>query len=191
MIDGIPLFQGEAMLLGWADTSTRGKTVTFALGIDEAPEAHPFRGLGTGKHGQRFMIVAVPITDDSKPNSPGALSEPAATNRKDSALPTAAEGPGSAPAPAPGSAPGDTAKERRRFHTLPLAQQAAMMCEREDFIKWCGAQFDATDAAQWVREYCRVTSRAMIKPGTDSGRRWLSLMTQFEQAMGRIPEQRG
>lgn len=61
-------FQGEVMLLGWAETSTRGRTITLQLGPDG--EAHPFATARTksGKtSGQRYQIVMVEIGDDERP----------------------------------------------------------------------------------------------------------------------------
>jgi hypothetical protein len=61
-------FQGEVMLLGWADSSTRGRTVTFLL--DEDADAHPFKDftIKSGKRsGQRFMCVLVEINEDEQP----------------------------------------------------------------------------------------------------------------------------
>ena len=61
-------FQGELMLLGWAESSTRGRTVTFLL--DEETEAHPFKDftIRAGKRaGQRFMAVLVQVDEGERP----------------------------------------------------------------------------------------------------------------------------
>lgn len=61
-------FQGEIMLLQWAESSTRGRTVTFLL--DEQTEQHPFRefAIKSGKRaGQRFMAVLVEIDENDQP----------------------------------------------------------------------------------------------------------------------------
>lgn len=72
-------FQGEVMLLQWAESSTRGRTVTLLLG-DEG-ESHPFRDftIRQGKRaGQRFMAVLVQIGDDEQPvEHPKTLSQQA------------------------------------------------------------------------------------------------------------------
>lgn len=55
------------MLLQWAESSTRGRTVTFLLNEDE--ETHPFRefSIKSGKRaGQRFMAVLVQIDDNDQ-----------------------------------------------------------------------------------------------------------------------------
>lgn len=61
-------FQGELMLLNWAESSTRGRTVTFLL--DEDTDAHPFKDftIRQGKRaGQRFMAVLVQIDESEQP----------------------------------------------------------------------------------------------------------------------------
>lgn len=61
-------FNGEVMLLQWAESSTRGRTVTFLL--NDEGESHPFRDftIRQGKRaGQRFMAVLVQIGDDEQP----------------------------------------------------------------------------------------------------------------------------
>lgn len=69
MTDSVPIaFQGDVMLLGWADTNSRGRTVTFQLGVDG--ESHPFAYSRTkqGKNsGQRYAMVLVEIGDDDTP----------------------------------------------------------------------------------------------------------------------------
>ena len=59
------------MLLQWAESSTRGRTITLLLPEDE--DTHPFRdyGIRSGKRsGQRFMVVFVALTDDDQPEQP-------------------------------------------------------------------------------------------------------------------------
>ena len=61
-------FQGEVMLLNWAESSTRGRTVTLLL--DEEGEAHPFRDFTirqAKRAGQRFMAVLVQIDEHEQP----------------------------------------------------------------------------------------------------------------------------
>lgn len=64
----IAAFKGELMLLGWAESSNRGRTVTFLL--DETEEEHPFKHftIKSGKRsGQRFAAMLVQIGDDEQP----------------------------------------------------------------------------------------------------------------------------
>lgn len=60
--------QTEAMLLGWSESSARGRTVTFLLPEDQ--EEHPFKGyaIRSGKRaGQRFLMVLVEIGPNEQP----------------------------------------------------------------------------------------------------------------------------
>jgi hypothetical protein len=64
----IAAFKGELMLLGWAESSNRGRTVTFLL--DETEDEHPFKHftIKSGKRsGQRFMAVLVQIDESEQP----------------------------------------------------------------------------------------------------------------------------
>ncbi len=79
-------FQGEIMLLNWAESSTRGRTVTFLLSEDG--ESHPFKDftIRQGKRaGQRFMAVLVQIDDNEQPvqQPTQRLSQTAAVMCKD------------------------------------------------------------------------------------------------------------
>lgn len=60
--------QSEVMMLNWAESNTRGRTVTFLL--PEDGDTHPLRDftVKSGKKaGQRFMMVLVQIDDDEQP----------------------------------------------------------------------------------------------------------------------------
>lgn len=78
-----PFWSGETLLLGWGETSTRGRTVTLLLPEDD--EQHPFRDLAVkqGKRsGQRMMAVFVLLGDDEQPVEP-RLSQRAAALCRD------------------------------------------------------------------------------------------------------------
>jgi len=60
----------EAMLLGWSDTSTRGKTVTFLL--PEDGDSHAFKEFAIKSKkssGQRFQMFLVELDDDETPKT--------------------------------------------------------------------------------------------------------------------------
>jgi hypothetical protein len=77
--------KSEVQLLGWSETSTRGRTVTFNLPMDET--THPFKdyAIKSGKQaGHRFMMVLVEIDDQDQPVKQVArLSQQAAVLCKD------------------------------------------------------------------------------------------------------------
>jgi hypothetical protein len=153
----IPLFKGEAMLLSWGDTSSRGKTVTFALHEDDCGESHPFRDLGTGKHGQRFALVAVPITDDERV-SPGAL---------DQAVPIAASS--DTPAnPKSGGVPGET---KGGWYALKPSARAALLCKEVMFQHWAARTYGLSapllteeEADTWLKGKIATHKKAWLNP---------------------------
>lgn len=85
-------------------------------------------------------------------------------------------------------------KERRRFDTLPLSQQAAMRCNEVAFRRFVAerekiegiAVLDLEMAADAVREICGVKTRADISDDHPSGMRWRKLNAEFDTWM-RIP----
>lgn len=177
MTDAIPLFQGEAMLLRWSDSSANGKTITFALHEDDCKDGHhPFRGLGTGKSGQRFALVAVPITDDGEPNPPEAKATQGSVAKVDP------------PSTVSGGA-------KRKFSELPLPQQVALRCQDEQFRRWVTSDMgwrmnEGETVEDWVRRECEVLSRADIKPSTKAAERWGLINDQFLADTGQMAEER-
>lgn len=191
-LDGIPLFKGKVQLLRWLDSSSAGKTVTFALDIDSAPDSHPFKGLGTGKYGQEFMLVAVPITSGGEPIPPGATTGAAIGSAAADHLPP----------PERSAAPGGAKRER----TLP--EKVGMLCNDKSFQAWAleyavgqgwsvgEAPADCSGANREevvtaiVRKACGVTSRKQILPGTEAAFKWNGIVCEFEAATNRMAEER-
>lgn len=142
----VPLFSGEAMLLSWGDTSSRGKTVTFALDIDSAPDGHPFKGLGTGKYGQKFRLVAVPIDDSGEPVPPEAKATQGSVAKADP----------------PSAASGGT---KKTWYEQRPSQRAGILCNDPGFWQWIDDQADdfeivsPHDAATWLRVETGVSTR--------------------------------
>ena len=95
-----------------------------------------------------------------------------------------------APAPRPNGPPPpglEPAKEHKRFHMLPLSQQAGIRCGDPAFWRYLneehfgdGGVEDAEAAAIAVRGLCGVTSRADLKSNTDAGVAWARLNRDFE-----------
>lgn len=64
----IVCFSDESMLLAWAESNTRGRTVTFLL--PEEGDEHPMKHftVKSGKRaGQRFLLTLVQLDDDERP----------------------------------------------------------------------------------------------------------------------------
>jgi hypothetical protein len=82
--------------------------------------------------------------------------------------------------------PSGEAKERRRFHDLPLSQQAAMRCNEPAFWKFLleqkieGRIDSESAAAVAVRELCHCESRAELKRGTFIGDEWQGLEYEYQ-----------
>jgi len=85
-------------------------------------------------------------------------------------------------------------KERRAFTDMPYAQQAAIRCQEPAFQQYVKAQaptaWDSMSrrgstasaseiAAQLVRDWCRVESRADIVKGTQAGENWEHIEAAF------------
>lgn len=87
-----------------------------------------------------------------------------------------------------------SSKERRKFNTLPLAQQAAMRCQDTAFRHFIAERESRSPdsvtndiAADRVRQICGVTSRSDIVYGTDAGRKWDQLNCDYEFWMRHNP----
>ena len=71
---------------------------------------------------------------------------------------------------------------------IPYPQQITLLCEQEAFQDWLFARFqwpeeyaDGKSAAAFViRRYCHVSSRSDIQAGTEPGRRWYELFTEYQ-----------
>jgi hypothetical protein len=75
-------------------------------------------------------------------------------------------------------------KAHRRFEDLPLSQQAALACQDMEFRKFlrehlCEPISNEGDAADTVRRFCDVPSRAFIRLGDGAGDAWLRLYNRF------------
>lgn len=154
---GTPTYQGEVLLLGWSENNRDGMTVRLALDGSDEGAAHPFRSLGTGKHGQRFMAVLVPIGDDEQPA-----------------------------APAPVTAAPNPAAERSPWDALKYAQQAGIACGEVDFRDWIQsitqrAVPDADAAAEFVRQRCGIKSRAELDQDERAAQMWRALYGKYRR----------
>lgn len=198
---GIPLFKGEAMLLGWGDSSSQGMTVRFQLHVEGAEPVNPFRGLGTGKHGQRFQVVAVPITDEGEPvasvGGADCTNDHTAINPPEARTPGEGEGVGSAPKePAQQYKGVPSDRTKRHWDELSLQEQMGIRCNDPRFQAWCLdpvpslARAAREDAAVYIRIYCGVKSRSEIQPGTEAANLWAALEADFLAATGQMAEER-
>lgn len=83
------------------------------------------------------------------------------------------------------AAAGEQQKERRRFDTLPLAQQAAIKCGEPAFWRFLtevhrAPTTNSDEAATYVRRYCNVVSRSELNHGVEAGERWSKLSNGYD-----------
>ena len=87
--------------------------------------------------------------------------------------------------PAPSETPG---KPKKRFHELPLSQQAALRCGDQNFRAFLHIDgwetYDAESAAEVVRSICNVDSRAELSTDAFAGQQWTNLNSKFEAWAG-------
>ena len=93
-------------------------------------------------------------------------------------------------------------KQRRPFHTLPLSQQAALLCNDVAFQNWARDNMDgphrdpdpAIDektAAFFMRHMCcEGLSRSTLDTNPEYAKRFLAMLERFEIAVGRRVEPR-
>jgi hypothetical protein len=81
----------------------------------------------------------------------------------------------------------------------PLSQQAGILCGDERFWGWLHETgqtgldpqlFDKTIAANWLRNHCRIESRAELDHNPAAAEKFKALKFKFEEAQGMIAEKR-
>jgi hypothetical protein len=80
---------------------------------------------------------------------------------------------------------GDEVKQRRKFDSLPLPQQAALLCSQESFRCFLreahNYNADTEDeAAEAVREICGVVSRSELTSNERAAGKFVTLQCEFE-----------
>ena len=138
-----------------------GVVISFVLHPQEVPD-----GLALAPLGTRFSLVVVEIGDDEQPVKNVAANGSQAATREVVAGDTA-------PSPA-----------RRPFTSLPLPQQAALLCQdkvfwsfiREEWDRECLSELEATDL---LYERYQIESRRDIKAGTRPASEFVNDREQF------------
>jgi hypothetical protein len=87
------------------------------------------------------------------------------------------------PDPAADKSPGRA--ERRPFDSLPLPQQAGILCQEGGFRAFLNEEFNyacetADDAADAVRERCNIASRSELGTNKKAAERFVSLREQYQ-----------
>lgn len=86
---------------------------------------------------------------------------------------------------------------RQPFDTLPPPQQAGILCNDPRFqtfaarrIGYPGGQVTASAAAEYLRQCCRIATRAELATNPDAQTRFQTLRTEFDAWTGRIANPR-
>jgi hypothetical protein len=87
------------------------------------------------------------------------------------------------------AAPAPPEKPKKRFHELPLSQQAALRCGDESFWKFAN-QRDEAFTVGWLYSQLGIESRRELDRDNMLGYRWKDLNAEFEEWAGLVPEQR-
>ncbi len=80
-------------------------------------------------------------------------------------------------------------RPKKAFRDRPRSSQAFLKCDDMKFRNFIGVATNA-EAADWVRQYCNVTSRAELDTCTMAGAHWDRLLTDYDQVTNRMAEQR-
>lgn len=90
-----------------------------------------------------------------------------------------------------------TRHDRQPMHSLPLPQQAGILCNDPQFQQFaairCGLpteQFNQTAAAEYLRDVCKIESRRHLATTPDAAKAFHALCTEFDAWRGKIPPQR-
>jgi len=85
-------------------------------------------------------------------------------------------------------------KLRKPFDSLPLPQQAGILCNDERFGAFAGVRslsegivFGPGAAAEFLRVWCGIKSRADLANDAEAARKFATLRTEFDAWRGRIP----
>lgn len=165
-----PIYVNDALLLYWAENCKNGMSVKMLLDdVNSNIYSHPFKHLPAGKlEGERLNLVCWAINDD------------------ESAIDS------------------DTVKIKQPFHTMSAFKQSTIICNNEYFRKWLGLnarkllneeQFSLLPDYEpgklpskefseiFVRTYCGIPTRKMLKSETEEGKRasskWHQLYNMF------------
>ena len=129
--------------------------------IDEG-HVHPFKGIGTGKKGQRYMAVIVPIEHEESVSV------------------------GESPTPPSADSAGEHAdKPRKKFDEMLLSQQCAIRCNEPAFQNWLVTE-TTEGAADILKVRLGIQSRRKLDTDPAAAERWKQLETQFLMETGRM-----
>lgn len=176
---GSDVYVGECILFTWADDSLNGMVVRLLLdsGPDGSAGRHPFDGLRVGRReGEDLLLWAWALADNSEqPVDPKFV------------------------------------RRRRPFHECSGTQQANILCRDRRFVRWMEGRIESlipdaairanlpdpqnlsqAFAAEVVRIWCAIPSRAVLGHDTPEGERarvrWRVMLEAYDDDIwGRAP----
>ena len=85
-----------------------------------------------------------------------------------------------------------------QWHLMPPAKQAAILCGQDTFQRFAAEQsnalpgqtFNTSAAAEYLRLFCGVNSRADLNKNHTAAARLAVLQTEYDAWRGKIPSQR-
>lgn len=150
-----------------------GIVISFTCHPNDVSAEMALAALGT-----RYMVAFSEIGDDEKPlGAEVARKSDEETHGVDNVA---------------GERPAGQAKDRRPFSSLPLSQQAAIRCQDVEFRFWLRDNWQIGDgyiepnserAADFVRTFCNVDTRAKLDTETGPAERWKYLELQWQMRL--------
>lgn len=76
---------------------------------------------------------------------------------------------------------------KRRLSDLPPSQQAGILCNQPTFDAFVlDRDAECPNAATYVREQCRVTTRRQLDTDPTAAERWQRLVTEYDAWRGKL-----
>lgn len=72
--------------------------------------------------------------------------------------------------------------ERKQWDELSLAQQAGILCGDKQFQNW-GGFMNSEHAAEWLRDKCRILSRADLDKNPDAARTFREINATYRASL--------
>ncbi len=165
-----PLYSDEAIIRSVTYHGKAGHKISLEL---DPAGWERLKGMET----TRCMMVLVPIQNDGQPD-PDAKPRAPITEEAATRAPTPADKP-----------------KRIPIGDMTRVAQAGMLCHDDRFIQFLSQQYEmavntkrpiAEDAAVFVREWCKVTSRKQLDTEPDRGKVWDMLRAEYDVWTGKI-----
>lgn len=133
--------------------------------------------------GQRVAITVALLNDETQASGHPPAVPPPAPGSSAETPPASADVREAAPIPIP-----HHPRPKRRFHELPLSQQAALLCRDVSFQNWAKVA-SPIDAEIWLKHLLDIRSFTQLDVGPEGMTKYfISTVEQFERDTGRIAQ---